>query len=222
MSLGDHLRNQLLVHAMPGHEESAQIVKEELETVRQAENLEAREIKDLTSSRKDRLMKALRLLDHLEDQKSKLEAREKFDDTRTFPERLADTFASFGGSWTFIIIFILVIITWICINAFLVLARPFDAYPFILLNLVLSCIAALQAPVILMSQNRQTVRDRLRDEIDFERDRLDLKVDTLAAETVREITLELQDLRAQLDRIESKVERPQAKRAQKRMTRRRR
>lgn len=75
--------------------------------------------------------------------------------------RLADSVASFGGSWGFIFVFLLLMTLWILMNIF-VLARPFDPYPFILLNLLLSLIAALQAPVIMMSQNRKEEKDRQR------------------------------------------------------------
>ncbi|MDR3609111.1 MAG: DUF1003 domain-containing protein [Ignavibacteriaceae bacterium] len=73
----------------------------------------------------------------------------------TFGEKLSDSIASFGGSWKFIIMFGLIIILWISINVYILVTKSFDPYPFILLNLVLSCLAALQAPVIMMSQNRQ-------------------------------------------------------------------
>ena len=85
----------------------------------------------------------------------------------TFGEKLADQVASFGGSWRFIILFAFVILLWISINVFLLVDRPFDPYPFILLNLVLSCLAALQAPVIMMSQNRQEAKDRIRSKNDY-------------------------------------------------------
>ena len=75
--------------------------------------------------------------------------------------------AQFGGSWAFIISFGVVLVVWITINSGLLLNRPFDPYPFILLNLILSCIAALQAPVIMMSQNRQEAKDRIRGEHDY-------------------------------------------------------
>jgi len=78
----------------------------------------------------------------------------------TFGQRMADRIARVGGSWKFILGFVLVMIVWICVNTLLLLTRSFDPYPFILLNLVLSCLAALQAPVIMMSQNRQEARDR--------------------------------------------------------------
>lgn len=85
----------------------------------------------------------------------------------TFGEKLSDIIASFGGSWKFIIIFSLIIFFWISINAYVLVAKVFDPYPFILLNLVLSCLAAMQAPIIMMSQNRQEARDRNRAEQDY-------------------------------------------------------
>jgi len=85
----------------------------------------------------------------------------------TFGERLADKVAAFGGSWRFIILFGVVIFFWIVINVLLLIDRSFDPYPFILLNLVLSCLAALQAPVIMMSQNRQEAKDRIRSKKDY-------------------------------------------------------
>ena len=89
------------------------------------------------------------------------------DKEATFGERIADTVAAFGGSWTFIIIFLFVLVTYSMIN--IVLGhRAWDPYPFILLNLFLSMLAAIQAPVIMMSQNRQDTRDRLRGELDYD------------------------------------------------------
>ncbi|MFO1485100.1 MAG: DUF1003 domain-containing protein [Verrucomicrobiaceae bacterium] len=85
----------------------------------------------------------------------------------TFGQRLADKIADFGGSWTFIILFCVFLGLWIVINAGVLLARPFDPYPFILLNLMLSFLASLQAPVIMMSQNRQEARDRQHAEGDY-------------------------------------------------------
>ena len=92
----------------------------------------------------------------------------EFDQTLSFGQRLADKVASFGGSWAFIISFAAVIVVWIGVNSVLMLQRPFDPYPYILLNLVLSCLAALQAPVIMMSQNRQEAKDRMRAEHDYQ------------------------------------------------------
>src|SRR5204862_1438619 len=92
---------------------------------------------------------------------------EQFERKLTFGERLSDQIASFGGSWRFIILFGVVLVLWIILNAALLLNRGFDPYPFILLNLLLSCLAAMQAPIIMMSQNRAEARDRLRSENDY-------------------------------------------------------
>jgi uncharacterized membrane protein len=92
---------------------------------------------------------------------------EQFERKLTFGERLSDQIASFGGSWRFIILFGVVLVVWIILNAALLLNRGFDPYPFILLNLILSCLAAMQAPIIMMSQNRAELRDRLRSENDY-------------------------------------------------------
>lgn len=92
----------------------------------------------------------------------------------TFGERIADKVAEFGGSWTFIISFAAVLAAWITLNIVGLSAAPFDPYPFILLNLVLSCVAAMQAPVIMMSQRRQETKDRLRAENDY---RVNLKAE---------------------------------------------
>lgn len=93
---------------------------------------------------------------------------DEIEETETFGERMADHVAGFGGSWTFIISFMLVLVGWIALNSHYLEARPFDPYPFILLNLVLSCIAAVQAPIIMMSQKRQESKDRLRSENDYQ------------------------------------------------------
>ncbi len=89
------------------------------------------------------------------------------EDHLTYGQRLADQIASFGGSWTFILSFFFVLFCWICINIYF-LNQPFDPYPFILLNLILSCLASLQAPVIMMSQNRQEEKDRERSKHDYQ------------------------------------------------------
>ncbi len=90
---------------------------------------------------------------------------------RTFGQISADVLTSMMGSWTFILIFIGFLLAWIFVNAYFLISykmgNPWDPYPFILLNLVLSCLAALQAPIILMSQNREAQKDRLRAEYDY-------------------------------------------------------
>jgi uncharacterized membrane protein len=108
----------------------------------------------------------------------------------TFGEALADKMADFGGSWKFILLFSGILIGWILINALALLSRPFDPYPFILLNLVLSCLAAFQAPVIMMSQNRQEAKDRLRAENDY---RVNLKAE-----------LEIRQIHEKLDHLLSR------------------
>ena len=92
----------------------------------------------------------------------------EFEGEWTLGERLADHIATFGGSWIFLILFGLFLLVWICINSFILYAHPPDPYPYILLNLILSCLAAIQAPIIMMSQNRQEAKDRLRSEHDYQ------------------------------------------------------
>ena len=85
-----------------------------------------------------------------------------FQEDRTFGQRLSDHLATFGGSWAFLITFAAILFIWIAINLAMGEKRAFDTYPFILLNLILSCLAAIQAPIIMMSQKRQEAKDRLR------------------------------------------------------------
>jgi uncharacterized membrane protein len=92
---------------------------------------------------------------------------ETIDETLTYGQRLAYKIASFGGSWTFIIFFFCILFSWIGLNLYF-FSKPFDPFPFILLNLILSCLAALQAPVIMMSQNRQEEKDRERSKHDYQ------------------------------------------------------
>jgi uncharacterized membrane protein len=99
---------------------------------------------------------------------------EEFEDRRTLGERLSDHLASFGGSWIFIISFGAVLAAWIIFNLFVPETDRFDVYPFILLNLVLSTLAAIQAPIIMMSQKRQEAKDRLRSQNEY---RVNLKAE---------------------------------------------
>lgn len=113
----------------------------------------------------------------------------EFEETRTLADRLSDALAAFGGSWTFLIVFGLILAVWIEVN----MAqgdKAFDPYPFILLNLVLSCIAAIQAPIIMMSQNRQDAKDRVRSLNDY---RVNLKAE-----------LEIRHLQEKIDHLISK------------------
>jgi uncharacterized membrane protein len=111
----------------------------------------------------------------------------QFQKKLSLGERLADRIADFGGSWTFISLFAGFILIWVVINTIVLIVRPFDPYPFILLNLFLSCLAAVQAPIIMMSQNRQEARDRLRSENDY---RVNLKAE-----------LEIRHLHEKLDHL---------------------
>jgi len=110
----------------------------------------------------------------------------------TMGQRIADHVAAFGGSWTFIILFSVVIGVWITLNSVALVRHVFDPYPYILLNLVLSTLAALQAPVIMMSQNRQAAKDRIKSDLDFE--------------VNRKAELEIADLHRKLDRMYDRVQ----------------
>lgn len=94
--------------------------------------------------------------------------QQDFEAQMTIGERVADRVAQFGGSWTFILTFGGILLIWMAINTWVLMTRPFDPFPFILLNLVLSALAALQAPVIMMSQNRQSAKDRMQAKQDYE------------------------------------------------------
>jgi uncharacterized membrane protein len=115
---------------------------------------------------------------------------EEYAEDRTFGEKLSDHLASFGGSWAFLITFGVLLVIWMAINLVMGETRAFDAYPFILLNLILSCIAAIQAPIIMMSQKRQEAKDRLRALNDY---RVNLKAE-----------LEIRHLHEKLDHLISK------------------
>jgi len=116
-----------------------------------------------------------RVLESLRDQEILSQNPEtEFDAGLTLGQRAADRIASFGGSWVFIALFALVMLCWMLLNSWVLAARPFDPYPYILLNLVLSCLAAIQAPIIMMSQKRQETKDRLRSENDY---RVNLKAE---------------------------------------------
>lgn len=95
---------------------------------------------------------------------------EEYEERLLLGEKLADKIAKFGGSWAFLSIFAIILFTWMGVNSFQLLKEPFDPYPFILLNLVLSCLAAVQAPIIMMSQNRQVFKDRLAQESGYQVD----------------------------------------------------
>lgn len=116
----------------------------------------------------------------------------------SFGQRAADAVARFAGSWAFIFSFVAVMVIWMLLNVLLA-ARAFDAYPFILLNLVLSCIAAVQAPLIMMSQNRQEAKDRARAENDY---KINLKNELIIDDLHKKLDLVLENQK----RIERKIE----------------
>ncbi len=122
---------------------------------------------------------------------------ELIDERETFGERIADRVASFGGSWTFIITFAVVLTAYTAINVTLK-GRAWDPYPFILLNLFLSMLAAIQAPVIMMSQNRQDSRDRLRSELDFD-------VNRRAESEIQALSRKLHLLQDKLDDLDDQM-----------------
>jgi uncharacterized membrane protein len=108
-----------------------------------------------------------KVIGSLNEDKSLVSVVEDEIGVRTYGQKVADNVAAFGGSWKFIILFGVFILFWILINIYILLNKGFDPYPFILLNLILSCLAALQAPVIMMSQNRQEEKDRERAKKDY-------------------------------------------------------
>ena len=122
------------------------------------------------------------------------------EEKETFGERVADRVASFGGSWTFIILFGLVLSVYTAINVILK-GKAWDPYPFILLNLFLSMLASIQAPVIMMSQNRQDKKDRVRSELDFD-------VNVRAESEIQALTRKMQTLQDKLEDVDDKLRKP--------------
>lgn len=118
----------------------------------------------------------------------------------TFGQKAADAVAKFAGSWAFIFSFIAVMVIWMTVNVVLS-TKAFDAYPFILLNLVLSCIAAVQAPLIMMSQNRQEVKDRKRAENDY---KINLKNELIIDDLHKKIELILENQKKILKELDNK------------------
>jgi len=129
----------------------------------------------------------------------------EFESRLSFGERIADRVADFGGSWRFIILFGCIIFVWIIMNSAVLLMRPYDPFPYILLNLILSCLAAMQAPIIMMSQNRQEAKDRLRSEHDYQVNlkaeleirHLNTKIDQLISHQWQRL-LEIQEIQMEL------------------------
>lgn len=142
----------------------------------------------------------LRLTDELLRSQVSRNVNVEEEERMTLGQRVADRVASFGGSWPFIIIFGVIMVVWVLMNTTALLRDHFDPYPFILLNLFLSMIAAIQAPVIMMSQNRQSAKDRLKSDLDYE---VNLKAE-----------LEVAQLNRKIDHIYERLEERWAREAQ--------
>lgn len=154
--------SDLIAEAAPGWAEGKLICRRDLSRFRRLYvermlELERGELSDIDRA----------VIDSLENGQI-LSRQPEEDPPSSFGERAADTVASFGGSWTFIGLFAAVLTGWIALNVSHILSHPFDPYPFILLNLLLSCVAAIQAPVIMMSQRRQETKDRQRSQNDYQ------------------------------------------------------
>lgn len=143
------------------------------------------------------------LLDLLVDQPISIDVDKQEESKMSFGDHLADKISAIAGSWFFIALFISFLIIWIVLNTVLLNKNQrLDEYPFILLNLLLSCISALQAPIIMMSQNRQSEKDSLRNQNDY---RIDLKSELILEELhdkIETITKQQKDIIRRLDRIE--------------------
>lgn len=158
-ALADHIRNDfpdLPDHALISVKELARYRTRYVEEILREEH---GEYSDLDREVAESIARQETIAENVEDD---------FEEHRTLGERLSDNLARFGGSWAFLISFAMMLVVWMAINAALGDGRAFDAYPFILLNLVLSCLAAVQAPIIMMSQRRQETKDRLRSLNDYQ------------------------------------------------------
>ena len=158
-ALADHIRNDfpdMPDHALISLKELARYRTRYVEEILREEH---GEYSDLDREVAESIARQETIAENVEDD---------FEEHRTLGERFSDNLASFGGSWAFLISFGFVLVVWMAINALMGDAKAFDPYPFILLNLVLSCIAAVQAPIIMMSQKRQESKDRLRSLNDYQ------------------------------------------------------
>ena len=156
---------------------------------------------DLTSAEKKVLSKAR------ERRTVSTNAGEDFLAGATFGQRLADAIARVGGSWAFIIGFMLFLVAWVFLNTVILATRALDPYPFIFLNLILSMVAAIQAPIIMMSQNRQTERDRFMAAKDYEINlKAEIEVLALHHKIDEQVLKELRETREQIDALRQAVE----------------
>ncbi|MCJ8163537.1 DUF1003 domain-containing protein [Pontibacter sp. E15-1] len=166
LALGSSVRKHIFELIRADHPEFAEtdyISLEQLAVYRKKylEQLLLREVGELTSVEEE-------VIESIHQQELlTTNIEEELSENLTLGNRMADGIATFGGSWRFIIIFFSFLLLWMAVNIYLLAAEAFDPYPFILLNLILSCLAAIQAPIIMMSQNRQEGKDRQRSEHDY-------------------------------------------------------
>ncbi len=160
-----------------------------------------KQAEDLTSAEKKVLKKAR------ERRVVSTNAGEDFLAGSSFGQRVADSIARIGGSWSFIIGFLLFLVAWVILNTVILASRPIDAYPFIFLNLMLSMVAAIQAPIIMMSQNRQAERDRFMAAKDYEINlKAEIEVLALHHKIDEQVLKELRDTRAEIDTLRAAIE----------------
>jgi uncharacterized membrane protein len=143
---------------------------------------------DASLSMMSEISRRLRAANSLIERRTTRNVNELMEDSYTFGGRLADRIAQFGGSWAFLISFAVTLFLWMAVNSLESIWHPFDPFPFIFLNLVLSCVAAVQAPIIMMSQNRQVTKDRLQADLDYQ---INLKAEL----QIRSLHLKIDELR---------------------------
>ncbi len=139
------------------------------------------------------------LINLLVEQPLSIDVDKQQEEKKTFGDRVADKVSAIAGSWTFILCFTLFIVFWIILNTVILKEKPIDEFPFVLLNLLLSCLAALQAPVIMMSQNRQAEKDSLRNQNDY---RIDLKSELILEQIDERIELLISNQNKLIKRIQ--------------------
>ncbi|MFZ5351755.1 MAG: DUF1003 domain-containing protein [Bacillota bacterium] len=135
----------------------------------------------------------------------------------TLGQKAADSMARFAGSWMFLIVFAVIVLSWTLLNTRLMLARPFDPYPYVFLNLILACISSIQAPIIMMSQNRESQKDRLKAENDYLinlkseiiLEDLHMKIDDII-KTQKKLKKELYDIKISISKLNSRFDNEEA------------
>lgn len=145
--------------------------------------------------------------------KRSLDINKELSKTSTFGEKMADKIAGFAGSWSFLGFFAVIVLAWALINSKIVMDKPFDRYPYVFLNLVLGCIASIQAPIIMMSQNREAQKDRLRSENEYLinlkseiiLEDMHMKIDEIIREHIV-LKKELQDIKMEVEKSNSNIQ----------------